>query len=124
MDNDVFAVTLDIAGDGAGAHMTVEAEDRITDIVVMRHFYVVEDDHVLQFARIADDTIRTDQGRAAHKSAVAHLGMRPDDAWRTKIGTRKDMGRLMDPDMFRNFVIFIFRKMFPQRENQILDAVQ
>ena len=49
VDHNILPVGLDIGGDGAGAHMSVEAEHTVSYIVVVRHFNLVEEDHVLEF---------------------------------------------------------------------------
>ena len=87
-------VALHIACDGTGTHMAVVAENRVADIVVMRHLHMIEQNDILQFNGVADNTVRTDKRAAADKCTVAHFGIGPDNARRTEICGRKYLGVL------------------------------
>ena len=103
--------------------MAVVSEDGITNIIIMRRLYVIEQDHVFQLDRIADDTVRTDQCGAPDEGAVAHFRFRTDNAGSAEIGRRENSGRLMDPDMLGDLFIAVVQCR-TELQDKILDPLQ
>ncbi len=73
VDDDGELVTLDIGGDGASAHVGFVAKDGIPHIVIMRHLYIVEQDHVFQLRGVAHHAVIANQRAAADEGTGAHL---------------------------------------------------
>ena len=103
--------------------MCVPAEDGVADIVVVRDLAVVEDNHILELDAVTDDTIGTDQCRAADEGAMPDLGIRADDARWDDVGRGEDHGILVDPDLRLNFLVFRTERG-TKPENEILDSGQ
>ena len=73
----------------------------------MRSLDIVEEDHVLQFDRVAYHTLAAYKSRAPYERAVSYLSLRSDDAWGTEIGARENLCSLMDPHVFADLFILL-----------------
>ena len=104
--------------------MGLIAEHRVTDIIIMRGLYVVEQNHVLQFAGIADHRVFSDDGAASDEGAVPDLGAVVNDAGRADVGRGKHLRVVCDPDSVRGMGIFVGRQGLTQLQNKVLDPVQ
>ena len=71
-------VELDVRKDGARAEVALVAEDRVTDVVEVRHLRAVEEQAVLEFARVAEDRAVADEDVLAHVAPVADVAVGPD----------------------------------------------
>ena len=59
--------------------MALIAQDRVAYVVVMWHLHVIEQNDVLQFYRVADNTVRTYKRRASYISTVTNLRLQADN---------------------------------------------
>ena len=78
--------------------MALVTKNRVAYVVVMWHLHVIEQNDVLQFYRVADNTVRTYKRRASNKRTVAHLSLRADNARCSQISAREYLRRLVHPD--------------------------
>src|SRR5699024_2101674 len=72
-------VALDVGGDAACAHMRAVAQDGVAHVVIVRGLHLVEQDDVLELHGVAHDAALADDGAAAYKRAMPHLGLVVDD---------------------------------------------
>ena len=84
---------------------------------------MVEENDVFQLHGVADDAVGADERAGADECAVAHLGLRADDARRAEIGRGKDLRGLMHPDVLGDFLVILAQRR-SQLEDEILDALQ
>ena len=96
---DEVAVELEVGDDHARREMHLRAEDRVADVIEMRHLAAVEEDAVLDLARIADDRARADDDVLADVGAVANLAVRPDPRRALDVGAGLDHRALADVDV-------------------------
>ena len=95
----------------ASRHALERATTRATtaDVVVMWHLHVIEQNDVLQFYRVADNTVRTYKRRASDKRTVTHLRLRADDTRCSQISAREYLCRFVHPDALCALFVFIGR---------------
>ena len=115
-------VGLDVAGDGAGAHVGLIAQNGVAYIIIMGHLHVVEEDHVLQLGGVAHHAVVAHQGAAPDEGALAHLGAVADDAGAVDIGGGEDGGVLGDPHVGGGVVILRLAEGGAQGQDQVGDA--
>ena len=72
---------------------------------------------------VADDTVGSNEGAAAYKSAVTHFRLRSDNAGGAKIGTWENLCRFMHPNVFRHLFI-ILAKRRAKTQDKVLDPLQ
>ena len=72
-------VGLHIGGNGAGSHMGLKSQNRIPHIVIMRHLYLVKENHILKLRRVAYHCSLSHQGISPDKGTVADLRILSDD---------------------------------------------
>ena len=61
--------------------MCLVSKNGITDVIVMRNLYFVEQDHIFQLGGVTNDSALADDGISADKSTLADLRAFSDDAW-------------------------------------------
>src|ERR1700693_24961 len=72
-NHDLGVVELHVRQDHAGAEMRFESEDRVPNVIEVWDLGFVEDDAVLEFARIAHDDAVADHDVLAHITTAADL---------------------------------------------------
>lgn len=117
-------VRLDVGCNRAGAHVALVTQDGVAHVVVVGGLNFIKENGVLQLRRVAHHTVSAHQSGAPDKGAVAHLGLRPDDAGCAQIGSGRYNGGLVDPDMLPGLAVLLRGELAAQGENQLLDAVQ
>ena len=100
------------------------AHDGIADVVIVRGLRAVEQDGVFYLGGIADDAACADERVAADKCAGAHLGLRPDDSGACNVDVRVKLGAFRDPHVFAALLVFLGRKCFAERFNELADLRQ
>ena len=104
--------------------MRVEAQDGITDIIIMRNFYFIEQNHILQFGGVANYRALANQRASAHECAVAHLSVLSHDHSLSEIGAGKYLRGIRYPYMLGYFRVLVLRKTLAQPDNEILNSSQ
>ena len=99
VDHDILLVSLDIGSDGAGAHMSMESQYTVADIIVMRDFNLVEKDHVLELCGVAYSRAFSHDGAAADECTLTDSGVLINDAGAADISAVKNSGALCHPDV-------------------------
>ena len=117
-------VRLDVGGDRPGAHVALVAQDGVSHIVVVGRLDAVKEDDVLQLHRVAHHAVGPHKRGAPDKGAVAHLGLRSDDAGRAQVGGGGHHSGFVDPDVLLGLAVLLRGEAAAQGENQLLDAVQ
>lgn len=104
--------------------MRVKSKNRISHIVIMRRFHLVEKHNIFQFHRVSHDCALSDDGTAAYKRAVPHLCAMIDNAWRSQVRGRKHLRILSYPDFRLRMDEFIGGKPWPQAPDKRLNFFQ
>ena len=99
-------------------------KDAVSHIIVVRHLYFIEENHVFQLCGIADHRSLSHDGAAPHKGTVAHLRILIDDERAVQAGRGSHFRAFRDPDVFPPFLITVFRKAVSQLDDKILDLRQ
>ena len=79
VNSDQQLVRLYVGCNRACTHMALIAQDRVAYVVVMWHLHVIEQNDVLQFYQVADNTVRTYKRRASYISTVTNLRLQADN---------------------------------------------
>ena len=95
------------------------AQNRVADIVVMRHLHIIKKDHILELRRVADDAVGSDERLTADKRAGTHLRAGPNDGGTCNAGIGINLGRLRDPDVLRRTIILLLRKRFAKLKDEV-----
>lgn len=80
-DRDFGVIQLYIGENHARAQMRVMSNDRITHVIEVRHLHVIEQDGILEFARVPHDYAVADDHVLAHVAAAANVAIFADPRW-------------------------------------------
>ena len=119
VNNDILLIGLHIGGDGSGAHVRVEAQNAVADIVVMRDFYLVEKHHILELCGISDSGAISDDRASADKCALSDSCIFINDAGAADISAVKDNGTLCHPDVLASLLESVLRQLVSQGDYEI-----
>jgi len=121
--NDQGLIGFYIGGDGTGTHVGLIAQNAVAHIIEVGNLYIVKQNHIFQFHRVAYYTV------FAHKSAAADIGTVPDfrigsnDTGCAQICAGSHGSRFVYPDSGLDFFVFISQSR-TELQNQILNALQ
>ena len=124
VDDNVLSVRLHVGCDGAGPHMSVESENTVAHIVVMRNLYLVEQNHILELRGIAHCRASSDDGAAADKRALPDSCFLIDNAGSADICAVKYLRTLCDPDILSSLFKPVLGELIAQSDNEIGDVSQ
>src|SRR5262245_16683683 len=77
-NRDLAVIEFHVRQDHACAEVRFESENRIADVIEMRHLRFVEDDAVFEFARVAHDHAVADHDILAHITAASDMAVVAD----------------------------------------------
>ena len=77
-DHDLAVVELDVGKDRARAEVALVTQDRVADVIEMRHLRAVEQQAVLELARVAQHGVVAHDDVLAHVTTVADVAVRAD----------------------------------------------
>ena len=102
----------------------MEAQDGIPDIIVVRNFTVIKQDHIFQLNGIPDHTIVAYKGIAPDKRAVPDLRMLSDDTGASQICRTEYFGGFGNPYIRSRMIVDLLRKCGSELKNIIVDSSQ
>ena len=102
--------------------MGLEAQHTVSHIIIMRHLYFIEQNHVLKFRGIANYRAFTHNGIATDKGTVTDLRFFINDQRTVQAGGRSYLCVLCHPDILASFFINFFRQSLTQFQNEIVDS--
>jgi len=117
-------VTLYIGCNRACAHVRLVSENGIADIVEVRNLNAVEQNAVLQLARVSHNRAFSDDSRTAYECAVAYFRARVDDARTVDTGTRCDYGVFGNVNSVASIIIKRRIQVLAKFDDVILDFVE
>mgnify|MGYP000169952922 CR=1 FL=1 len=88
--------------------MCLVSKNGITDVIVMRNLYFVEQDHIFQLGGVADNGSFTYDRIAADECTVAYFCFFSDDRRSVNVSGRCYGCGFCDPDVFPTFFVFFF----------------
>ena len=90
--------------------MCLVSKNGITDVIVMRNLYFVEQDHIFQLGGVADNGSFTYDRIAADECTVAYFCFFSDDRRSVDVGCLEYGCGFGDPYVFADLIVFICRK--------------
>ena len=124
MDYYQLLIRLDIGCDGAGSHVSMESENRISDVIIMWRLYMVKQNNVFKFNRIAYYAVCAYKGGSSYERAVSYFRIRPDDAWSSKICAWEHLSCLVHPYVLAHLFILFRVERWPELQYELLDALE
>ena len=123
-DGDIGLVALDIAGDGACAHMGLIAQNRVAHIVIVGGLHIVKEDDIFKLAGVAHNRLLANDCTAPDKSAVAYLSFMINDAGRANVCRGENAGILGNPNALIRIIKFLRIKSGAQLKDKALYIIQ
>ena len=104
--------------------MSFIAQNRIPDIIVVRHLHLIKKNHILKLCGIAYHSSFSNQSAAADKGTVAHLGFPAHNNRPVQKRGRSDLCGLMDPHIAVSFFVFFRIQAVAQSNYKIADSLK
>ena len=124
MNDYQLLIRLYVGCDGAGAHVAVMTENRVSDVIIMRSLYMVKQNHVFELNRVAYHAVRTYESGASYERAVPYFCVRTDDAWSSKISAWEYLRCLVYPYVLAHLFILLRIECWSELKDELFDALE